>query len=143
MKQSIIDYKDLYEFLPETGKRLINLIGQDSAFTLMQEIGGKTYIMASSESSVLFKDCAIALGCIEAKRIVSLLFSLGGERIYIPSIKAAMASKDNALLSNAIYQQYHANLANGMKKMAAINSISNQLNISTNKARKVIKGGES
>lgn len=142
MKQPIIDYKDLYHYLPESGKRLISLIGNDSAFSLMQEIGGKTYLMGSSEGAILFKECASVLGCIEAKRVISLLPSLGGKRIYIPSINAAIESRGNALLNDAIYHQYHANLAGGMKKMAALNAVSNQFNISTNKTRRVIKDGD-
>jgi len=140
MKQPIIDYKDLYEFLPETGKRLIDIIGQESAFTLMQEIGGKTYSNCHQKRSIFFKYCADALGDLEARRVVDLLSSGGDDFIYIPSLKPAISAQEKAAMRQAVIAQYADNVSKGMRVMAARNAVALQFDISESTVRTILKG---
>jgi len=141
MKQPVINHKDLYQFLPEAGRRLIAAIGQESAFTLMQKMGGKTYGNCHRKHSIFFKCCADALGDLEAKRVVSLLSVSGGIYIYIPSLKSAILAQEKAVMRQAIIAQYADNISKGMQVVAARNAIAIQFDISERTVRTILKGG--
>jgi hypothetical protein len=140
MKQPVINHKDLYEFLPETGKRLIAIIGHESAFTLMREIGGKTHNNAPRKQSNFYKCCANVLGDLEAYRVVSLLSTHYGKYVYIPSLKPAILAQEKSTTRRAMIEQYKTNIAGGMKRLAALNALSIQFGVATRTASKVIKG---
>ncbi|WP_337262625.1 MULTISPECIES: hypothetical protein [unclassified Serratia (in: enterobacteria)] len=141
MKRPVINHKDLYEFLPETGKRLIDIIGSKSAFTIMQEMGGKTYNNCHRKHSIFFKYCAGVLGDLEARRVVNLLSSRGDIYIYIPSLKHAISAQEKATMHQAVIAQYAENISKGMMILSARNAIAIQFDISERTVRTILKGG--
>ncbi|EJH7012411.1 hypothetical protein NFT50_004829 [Salmonella enterica] len=140
MKQPTITPADLYQYLPDTGKRLIEIIGQESAFTLMQKIGGKTHINNARRHGNFFNRCAGVLGEDEASRVIALLSSQGGTCTYIPSLKAAFAAREKDNLTKEVCAQYTANIKSGMGITAARAAIISRFGISDTKVRNMIKG---